>query len=130
MVIIYWQYSIKAAEDCAADLERNANSLLHGVFCSLVCSEDILYLRVFIEDAYESCVALNDANLEAFTMMQSIERAYEDISIELDNLPHRMVVACEKDGFRDEIKLLNEAEDAMKKVIFFIEAYFIRFSYH
>ncbi|XP_043463991.1 uncharacterized protein LOC122499608 [Leptopilina heterotoma] len=109
------EHSIKAAENCAADLERNANSLLHGVFCALVCSEDVLYLRVFIEDAYESCVSINDANLEAFTMMQSIEKAYEDISIELDNLPHRMVVACEKEGFRDEIKLLNEAKDAMKK---------------
>lgn len=99
-------------------MERYANFLLHGVFRDLVCSEEVLYLRVFIEDAYEACVAPNDANLDSFTMMRSIEKTYEDLSLELDSLPHEVVVACEKKGFRDEMKLMKEAEDATRKVIF------------
>lgn len=62
-------------------------------------------------------MADNDANLDSFTMMRSIEKTYEDSNIELDNLPHEVVVLCEKKGFREEMKVLKEAEDAERKVI-------------
>ena len=92
---------------------------MHGVFRELVCSKQVLYLRVFIEDTYEACVAPNDANLDTFSMMQSIEKMYEDQNMELDKLPNEIVSECEKKGFRQEIKIMKEAQDATRKVIKF-----------
>ena len=50
-------------------------------------------------------------------MMHSIEKTYEDLNKELDSLPHEVVSVCEKTGFRDELKVMKEAEDAARKVI-------------
>ncbi|XP_072763361.1 cilia- and flagella-associated protein 100-like [Anoplolepis gracilipes] len=107
--------SISKAEARAANLEEHANYLLRNVFRNLVCSEEVLYLRVFVEDTYESCVGPNDANLDSFSMMKWIERIHEDYNRQLDNLPREIVQACEKEGFRQETKTIKEAEDAAKK---------------
>ncbi|XP_046417479.1 cilia- and flagella-associated protein 100-like, partial [Neodiprion virginianus] len=74
-------------ESRAESLEDYANYLLQGVFRELVCSETVLYLFVFIEDTYEHCVAQNDANLDSYSMMRSIERVLEELNSQLDNLP-------------------------------------------
>ena len=97
-------------------LEDYANKLLHGVFRDLVCSDSVLYLRVFIEDTYESCVAPNDASLDTYSMMRIIEKTYEELNTELDNLPPDIVKICEKEGFRQEMREMREAEDAARKV--------------
>lgn len=110
------QGNINSAEERAVSLENYANYLLHGVFRDLVCSEPVLYLRVFIEDTYESCIAPNDSNLDTYSMMRSIERTYEELNMQLDNLPHEIVQVCEKEGFRQEMKAMRDAEDAARKV--------------
>ncbi|XP_029162095.1 cilia- and flagella-associated protein 100-like [Nylanderia fulva] len=107
--------SIHKTEDRAAKLEEHANYLLRNVFRRLVCSEEVLYLRVFVEDTYESCVGPNDANLDSFSMMKWIEKIHEDLNHQLDNLPREVVRACEKEGFRQETKAIKEAENAAKK---------------
>ncbi|XP_043280912.1 cilia- and flagella-associated protein 100 isoform X2 [Venturia canescens] len=107
--------NIRLAEERAKSLEKYANHLLHGVFRDLVCSEPVLYLRVFVEDTYESCVGPNDANLDSYTMMHLIEKTYEQLNMELDNLPHDIVRVCEKEGFRQEMKTMKDAEDAARK---------------
>ncbi|XP_070172084.1 cilia- and flagella-associated protein 100 [Polyergus mexicanus] len=107
--------SISKAEDRAANLEEHANYLLRNVFRRLVCSEEILYLHVFVEDTYESCVGPNDANLDSFSMMKWIERIHEEFNRQLDNLPREVVRACEKEGFKQETKAIKEAENAAKK---------------
>ncbi|EFN78819.1 Coiled-coil domain-containing protein 37 [Harpegnathos saltator] len=106
---------IAEAEDRAASLEEYADHLLRGVFRNLVCSEEVLYLRVFVEDTYEACVGPNDANLDSFSMMRWVERTHEELNLQLDNLPHRIVRACEREGFKQEMKATKEAEDAAKK---------------
>ncbi|EFN60791.1 Coiled-coil domain-containing protein 37, partial [Camponotus floridanus] len=107
--------SISKAEDRAANLEEHFNYLLRNIFRHLVCSEEVLYLRVFVEDTYESCVGPNDANLDSFSMMKWIERIHEELNRQLDNLPREIVRTCEKEGFRQERKAIKEAENAAKK---------------
>ncbi|XP_024884861.1 cilia- and flagella-associated protein 100-like [Temnothorax curvispinosus] len=107
--------SIAKAESRAAKLEEYANYLLRDVFRRLVCSEEVLYLRVFVEDTYENCIGPNDANLDSFSMMKWIEKIYEELNLQLDNLPREIVRACEREGFRQEMKSIKEAEDAAKK---------------
>lgn len=88
------------------------------MFRDLVCSEEVLHLRVFVEDTYETCVEPNDANLDSFSMMRWVERSHEELNLQLDNLPRRIVRACEKEGFKQEMKATKEAEDAARKVKF------------
>ncbi|KYN11959.1 Coiled-coil domain-containing protein 37 [Trachymyrmex cornetzi] len=106
---------IVEAENRAANLQEYANYLLRDVFRHLVCSEEVLYLRVFIEDTYESCIGPNDANLDSFSMMKWIEKMHEELNLQLDNLPREIVRACEREGFRQEMKVIKEAEDAARK---------------
>lgn len=101
-----------------AKLEKYADYLLRDVFRRLVCSEEVLYLHVFVEDAYESCIGPNDANLDSFSMMKWIEKTHEELNLQLDNLPREIVRICEREGFRQEMKIIKEAEDAAKKVIY------------
>lgn len=119
-------------EDRAVNLEEYANYLLHNTFRCLVCSEQVLYLRVFIEDTYESCVGPNDTNLDSYSLMKWIDRTHEELNLQLDNMPHRVVRACEKKGFRQETKAIKEAENAAKKVEFinllFIYFYLVKIS--
>lgn len=77
----------------------------------------MLYLHVFVEDAYESCIGPNDANLDTFSMMKWIEKTHEELNLQLDNLPREIVRACEREGFRQEMKIIRDAEDAARKVI-------------
>lgn len=85
----------------------------------------MLYLRVFVEDTYESCVGSNDANLDSFLMMKWIEKIHEDLNRQLDNLPRKVVRACEKEGFKQETKAIKEAENAAKKVEFKLKYLFL-----
>ncbi|KAK0168716.1 hypothetical protein PV327_002490 [Microctonus hyperodae] len=109
------QASIQVTEQRATELETYADYLLHEVFRELVCSDSVLHLRVFIEDAYESCVGPNDANLDSYSMMRVIEKTYESLNMTLDSLPREIVVICEKDGFTQEMRTMREAEDAARK---------------
>ncbi|CAG5101311.1 Similar to RRP9: U3 small nucleolar RNA-interacting protein 2 (Homo sapiens) [Cotesia congregata] len=106
---------LKACEQRGANLRAYADYLLQQVFRELVSSESVLYLQVFIEDAYESCVGPNHGKLDAFTMMRTIEKTYESLNMTLDKLPKEIVRQCEKEGFTQEMKMMREAEDAAQK---------------
>ncbi|KAI4491877.1 hypothetical protein M0804_003269 [Polistes exclamans] len=107
--------SIHKTEERATNLQEYANYILQGVFRDLVCSEDVLCVYVLIEDAYETCIAPNDAKLNSFTMMKLIEKTHEELNLELDTLPHEVVRKCEREGFKQESKAIKEAEDAARK---------------
>ncbi|XP_063995870.1 centrosomal protein of 83 kDa-like isoform X2 [Diachasmimorpha longicaudata] len=109
------QSHIELSEQRADKLEKYADYLLHRVFRELVCSESVLQLRVFIEDTYESCIGRNDASLDSYMMMRTIEKTYEYLNMALDNLPHDIVRQCEKEGFTQEMRTLREAQEAAKK---------------
>lgn len=49
-------------------------------------------------------------------MMKWIEKIHEELNLQLDNLPREIVRACEREGFRQEMKVIKEAEDAARKV--------------
>lgn len=104
-------------ENRAVDLEKHANELLETVFRDSVCSEEVLRLQVFVEDAYESCVGPNEANLDSFSMMKWIEKIHDDLNLKLDTLPPEVVKACEKEGFKQELKVMKQTEEAAKKVV-------------
>ncbi|KAG6794531.1 cilia- and flagella-associated protein [Apis mellifera caucasica] len=107
--------SIHVLENRAVDLEKHANELLETVFRDSVCSEEVLRLQVFVEDAYESCVGPNEANLDSFSMMKWIEKIHDDLNLKLDTLPPEVVKACEKEGFKQELKVMKQTEEAAKK---------------
>ncbi|XP_033336263.2 cilia- and flagella-associated protein 100 [Megalopta genalis] len=107
--------SIFQLETRAADLKMLANTLLEGAFRNAVCSEEVLRFQVFIEDAYESCIGPNDANLDSFSMMKWIEKTHEDLNLELDTLPPEIVQICEKEGFKQELRAMRETEEAARK---------------
>lgn len=107
---------IYKTEGRATNLHNYANYLLKGVFRDLVCSEDILCIYVFIEDAYETCIAPNDAKLDSFTMIKMIENTHEKLNLQLDTLPYEIVKKYEREGFKQELKAFKEAEDAARKV--------------
>ncbi|XP_076235040.1 cilia- and flagella-associated protein 100 [Calliopsis andreniformis] len=109
------QNAISKYETRAADLEMYANTLLEGVFRDAVCSDEVLRFQVFIENAYESCIGPNDANLDSFSMMKWIEKTHEELNLELDTLPPEVVQACEQEGFKQELKAMKETEEAAKK---------------
>ncbi|XP_043508745.1 uncharacterized protein LOC122528080 [Frieseomelitta varia] len=109
------QDTIRKLETRAAELESYANELLETVFRDSVCSEEVLRLQVFVEDAYESCVGPNDANLDSFFMMKWIEKIYEELNLQLDILPPEMIQAYEKEGFKQELRAMKETEEAAKK---------------
>lgn len=98
------------------DLQKYANILLDGMFRDSICSEEVLRFQVFVEDAYESCIAPNDANLDTFSMMKWIEKTHEELNLELDSLRPDVVQVCEREGFRQELKSMKETEEAAKKV--------------
>ncbi|XP_034936726.1 LOW QUALITY PROTEIN: uncharacterized protein [Chelonus insularis] len=106
---------IKSSQQRVTDLKVYEDYLLHQVFRDLVCSEAVLQLYVFIEDAYESCIGPNTTNMNAYAMMQAIEKTYESLNVVLDSLPPKIVAECEKEGFAQEIKKIREAEDAARK---------------
>ncbi|XP_053998659.1 uncharacterized protein LOC128887143 [Hylaeus anthracinus] len=107
--------SIRKLEARAVELEKYANVLLAGMFRDSVCSDEVLRFQVFIEDAYETCIAPNDANLDSFSMMKWIEKTHEELNLELDTLPPDVVQVCEREGFRQELKAMQETEEAAKK---------------
>nr|XP_034180476.1 uncharacterized protein LOC117604486 [Osmia lignaria] len=107
--------SIDKLETRAVDLEQYANKLLDNMFREAVCSEEVLRLQVFIEDAYESCVGPNDADLDTFAMMKWIEKTHEELNLTLDSLPPEVVQTYEKEGFKQELKALKETESAARK---------------
>ncbi|XP_029045393.2 uncharacterized protein LOC114877241 isoform X2 [Osmia bicornis bicornis] len=107
--------SIEKLEKRAVDLEQYANRLLESMFREAVCSEEVLRLQVFIEDAYESCVGPNDADLDTFAMMKWIEKTHEELNLTLDTLPPEVVQSYEKEGFKQELKALKETESAARK---------------
>nr|XP_031832991.1 uncharacterized protein LOC116427140 [Nomia melanderi] len=109
------QADIEQLEARAADLEKYAGTLLEGAFREAVSSEEVLRFQVFIEDAFESCIGPNDANLDSFSMMKWIEKTHEELNLELDTLPPEVVQACEKEGFRQELKAIRETEEAARK---------------
>ncbi|CAK9801882.1 Cilia- and flagella-associated protein 100 [Anthophora plagiata] len=109
------QENIRKLENRAKDLENYANELLESVFRESVCSEEVLRLQVFVEVAYESCVGPNEANLDSFSMMKWIEKTHEELNLELDTLPPGVVKACEKEGFKQELRAMKETEEAAKK---------------
>ncbi|XP_003400861.1 uncharacterized protein LOC100647161 [Bombus terrestris] len=109
------QDTIRKLEARAAELESYANELLETLFRDSVCSEEVLRLQVFVEDTYESCVAPNDANLDSFCMMKWIEKTHEELNLKLDTLPPEVVQACEKEGFKQELRAMKETEEAAKK---------------
>jgi len=49
-------------------------------------------------------------------MMKWVEKIHENLNLQLDNLPREIVRACEREGFRQEMKAIKEAEDAARKV--------------
>ena len=112
--------AIEREERRGQRLERRSSRLVQGGLRQLVCSEGALQARVLVEEAYESCVAVNEAGLEPLAMARGLESAYERLSAELDGLPRHLVLACERDGFREEMKQTREADDAARKVRLFL----------
>ncbi|XP_003425314.1 uncharacterized protein LOC100678390 [Nasonia vitripennis] len=107
--------AIGREERRARRLERQSARLVQRRFRALVCSAEALRARILLEEAYEGCVAPNEAGLGPLAMARGLEAAYERLSAELDALPRHLVLACERDGFQQEMRQSREAAEAARK---------------
>lgn len=106
-------------EERAKYLEELAIELINGEFKKLVISDEILNLNVFVEDVYESRIGPNDANLSMSEMMKMIETKFREELITLDQLPSEQVAQMEISCYRDEAKMMREAQKAARQLFEF-----------
>lgn len=112
-----YEYFFSWEEERAEYLKALALELINIDFRNLVSNDEALCLYVFVEDCYESHVALNDANIGLGDMMRDIEIKYRHLALALDMLPQEQVRKAENECFADLAKNLKIAELATKKVM-------------
>lgn len=103
-------------EECADNLKNKAMKLINGQFRSLISDDDVLKLHVFVEDVYETCIALNDSNFTIFEMMKAIEKFYNELVLSLDRMPQNIVKRSERHRFAEEAKLAKLCKEAAAKI--------------
>lgn len=97
--------------------EQKAKEITGGFFKELVADKSILNLYVNVEDCFESCVAPNDSNLTLLMMMKGIENEQESLMVALDKLPNEIVLKALQTCYREDAKIMKEAQDATKMII-------------
>ncbi|XP_011496054.1 PREDICTED: uncharacterized protein LOC105360753 [Ceratosolen solmsi marchali] len=113
--IVYLQMEIEREEQRAKHMEKYSDQLINEALRELITSQPALQVRIIVEDAYESCVPQNPVKLEPLMMTQALEDIYEQLSSELDSLPRHIVLECEHEGFKKELRETLEAEEAADK---------------
>ncbi|KAJ8681565.1 hypothetical protein QAD02_017357 [Eretmocerus hayati] len=109
------EVSIEREEARAERLEARSAELVQRAFRALVCSERSLQAKVLLDDAYESCLGSNEAQLGPLGMARALESRYERLSAELDSLPRPLVLAAERQGFKQQLRDSHEFSDALAK---------------
>ncbi|PSN42933.1 hypothetical protein C0J52_18792 [Blattella germanica] len=107
--------AIEWEEEKARLLKEKANEMLSDLK-ELILGKKSLSLHVFVEDAYESCIAPNDSNLGLFDMMQGIELQMEYLLLKLDYLPYDVVKTIEFDTYKEDARIMKDACEAENKL--------------
>ena len=104
-------------EDRTQSLKDKARVLLYGLYKDQVMGESVVWLHVFVEDVYDTCIASKDTNRGLLEMMREIESKMESLLLSLDCLPSEIVRVAETTIYEEEARVKKQAElaeDRMK----------------
>uniref|UniRef100_A0A1B6L842 DUF4200 domain-containing protein n=1 Tax=Graphocephala atropunctata TaxID=36148 RepID=A0A1B6L842_9HEMI len=107
---------IKQEEERAEMLEGVARDLLNTDIKFLVSSESTILSHVFVEHAYEECVATGDTDMTTIETLQALKLLYEDLMIKLDSLPCDIVKEAEAAVQSKNAIALDKAHQARRQV--------------
>lgn len=119
MLFLIFKNNCRWEEERAKYLEELAIELINGQFKKLVIADEVLNLNVFVEDVYETRIGPNDANLSMSEMMKMIERRFLEELISLDQMPSEQVAQLELSCYREEAKMMKEAQKAARQLMEF-----------
>lgn len=103
-------------ENRVQEYKDKAKAISLGLFKSLIVDKSTLNLYVNVEDCYEVCVAPNDSNLSLSMMMKGIEQKQESLMVALDYLPNDIVVKAFQTCYKEDAKIMKEAQEATKMI--------------
>ncbi|KAG8274411.1 cilia- and flagella-associated protein 100-like [Homalodisca vitripennis] len=107
---------IKQEEERAEMLEGVAKDLLNTEIKYLVSSETTILTHVFVEHAYEECIASGDTDMTTIETLQALKLLYEDLMIKLDSLPCDIVKEAEAAVQTKNAIALEKAHQARRQV--------------
>ncbi|XP_063236109.1 cilia- and flagella-associated protein 100-like [Bacillus rossius redtenbacheri] len=107
--------SIRWEEERGLELENHARKLMSTTFKDLVVSDDLLRLKVFIEDTYEAVIARNEGNLKMVEMKTAIEARYDQLMLQLEKFPKSLVRETKREVFSEARRRMREARSAATK---------------
>ncbi|KAE8748927.1 hypothetical protein FOCC_FOCC004332, partial [Frankliniella occidentalis] len=105
-------------ENRVVQLQKHADVILMKVYKDILTGsggENVLTLRVWVEDVYERCVAPNDSHLTSYQMMCAVERIVAAELLALDYLDQEHVKRARKHVYMEERRQMKSANDAQRK---------------
>lgn len=107
---------IEREEERARMLEEVAKELLNKDLKELISSESTILTHVFVEHAYEECVASGDTDMTTLETLQALKLLYEDLMMKLDSLPCEIVKEAEALVQSKNALALEKAHKARRQV--------------
>ncbi|KAK3930832.1 Cilia- and flagella-associated protein 100 [Frankliniella fusca] len=106
-------------ENRVLQLQQHADVILMKVYKDILTGsgvDNVLTLRVWVEDVYERCVAPNDSHLTSYQMMCAVERIVAAELLALDYLDQEHVKRARKHVYLEDRRQMGSAQDAHRKL--------------
>lgn len=103
-------------EERAKMLEEVAKNLMNTELKELVSSESTILAHVYVEHAYEECVAAGNTDMTTLETLQALKLLYEDLMMKLDSLPPDIVREAEAAVQSKNALALYKAHNARRQV--------------
>lgn len=107
---------IEQEEERAKMLEEVAKNLMNTELKELVSSESTILAHVYVEHAYEECVAAGNTDMTTLETLQALKLLYEDLMMKLDSLPPDIVREAEAAVQSKNALALYKAHNARRQV--------------
>ncbi|XP_054287660.1 cilia- and flagella-associated protein 100-like [Macrosteles quadrilineatus] len=103
-------------EQRANMLEEVAKDLLNTDLKDLVSSEAVILTHVYVDHAYEECVAAGETDMTTLQTLTALKLLYEDLMMKLDSLPSDIVREAEETVHSRNALALEKAHQARRQV--------------
>lgn len=107
---------IQQEEERANMLEEVARDLLNTDLKDLVSSEAVILTHVYVDHAYEECVATGETDMTTLQTLTALKLLYEDLMMKLDSLPSDIVREAEDTVHSRNALALEKAYQARRQV--------------
>lgn len=121
---------INIEEEKTKTIEKATKDLINTDLKELVSSETAILAHVYVEHAYEECVAAGDTDMTTLETLQALKQLHEDLMMKLDSLPadivrqamvtvrNRNTRALEKAHYaRRQVAMLDNLTKSMKRAL-------------